>query len=92
MEIDFETWKNEYLPVLQMDNVECEEHDDICECEFLYPFEKWEILDDQENLSALNEGRVWTWLPNNEIVSGWDDSAEYYLITEKPYTQKVTVK
>ena len=75
-----------------MDNVECDEHENECNCEFFYPFEKWEILDDEENVTALNECRVWTWLPNMEIVSGWEENAEYYLITEKPYTQQTTVK
>lgn len=92
MEIKFDDWKKEYSPVMQMDNIECEEHDYGCECEFLYPFEKWEILDDEENTTALYEARVWTWLPNNEIVSGWYDNAEYYLITEKPWQQQITVK
>lgn len=92
MSIDFETWKRDYAPVMQMDNVECDEHDEECECEFLYPFESWEILDDEDNRKALVENRVWTWLPNSEIVSGWRGNSEYYLITEKPFTEEITVK
>ena len=92
MSIDFETWKRDYMPVMQMDNTECDEHEDECDCEFFYPFESWEILDDEDNRKALLENRIWTWLPNSEIVSGWLGNAEYYLITEKPYLQQTTVK
>lgn len=91
MHIDFETWKKEYSPIMQMDNIECELHDDICECEFLYPFEKWEIIEDEDNNQAINENRVWTWRVDGAIVSGMEDGAEYYLITENAYSQKIIV-
>lgn len=92
LQVDFETWKKEYAPILQVDNIECDEHADNCECEFFYPFEKWEIIEDEDNNLAIHENRVWTWRPDGAIVSGFEDGAEYYLITEQPYNQKTLVK
>lgn len=92
MQMKFDDWKKEYSPEIQIDNSECEEHDNGCECEFLYSFELTEILNDEELTEALYANKVWTWRENGEIVSGIESAKASLLVTEKPYTQQITVK
>lgn len=93
MEMKFDDWKKEFQPQIEEDSWSgCFEHEEICECEFLYSYELTEILNDEELTEALYANKVWTWRENGEIVSGIESARASLLVTEKPYTQQITVK
>lgn len=90
--LDFDTWKAEYQPRVYEDTgAECDEHGWSCECEFLYTVTPTELADDDEDLAAGAECRLWTWRNDGTIVSGVESSNADVLITAKPYTEATIV-
>ena len=91
MRLAFEQWKADYQPRIYEDSgAECFDHEE-CECEFLYTFELCELMEDEENATALQENRVWSWLQDGSIVSGVTDERAELLVTVKPYTEETEV-
>lgn len=87
----FAEWKAEFAPVIYEDSgAECYEHEEECQCEFLYTFEFSELQENEEHAPAISENRVWTWLPDS-IVSGITEGGEL-LVTAKPYTERIEVR
>jgi hypothetical protein len=107
IQIDFDTWKAEYEPRVYEDSgAYCFDHEDQCDCEFLYTYQMGELQyyldtaeDDKElggedardNLAiAISENRVWSWL-DDRIVIGVVSQRSDLLVTTKPWTENVEV-
>jgi hypothetical protein len=91
------TWKAEYEPRVYEDSgAYCFDHENECDCEFLYTYTLPELSDedyadeDWREDVAIQEKRIWTW-DNVGIRSGVDNERSELLITKKPYTEKMEV-
>lgn len=88
----FEEWKAEFSPIIYEDSgAECFDHEEECECEFLYTFELAELGENEGFAEAIAENRVWSWLGDGSIVSGIHGKADL-LVTAKAYTEKTEVR
>jgi hypothetical protein len=86
----FEQWKAEYQPRVYEDSgAECFDHEDECDCEFLYTVELTEL--DEEDANAVAENRIWTWRSDGSIVSGVESERADLLITQKSYQQEMEI-
>lgn len=104
LEIPFDTWKAEFVPVIYEDTgAYCHEHEsenladpaNWCNCEFLRTFELQDLApggyDAEEYGDALTGNRVWTWHNDGRITSGVDNPRAELLITQKPYTTETEI-
>lgn len=89
----FDEWKAEFVPVIYEDSgAECYDHEEKCQCEFLYTFSLEELQEDETHASALNESRVWTWHHLDGTITSGATMGEDLLVTAKPFTQRMEVR